>query len=169
MAEPQKNAVAEQKQTHIFIRNNEDRIRGVAKQPRNMPKKIDDLSPKTVLNLMHQHVTFKPGINRLEMSEWESVKKNAEDLLHAKTAESKGKPVLEIVRDEAGNGGYDLISQTFDRELLRDMLEKAPNQDLVAAIQAQLKRISPREGLDGTPIADAMSPLINKQRAEGHR
>lgn len=151
--------------SHVFIRNNEDRVRGIS-LPARGAKDLKSMDPKATLQMVHQDVTLKPGINRIDARLWTAARPHAALLLKTTTKESKGRPVLEEIAEPGSKQSS--ISEIFDRELLRDMLEQA-DSETAPFIQAQLKRISPKEGLDGEPIVDAMGPAIAKARAEGKR
>lgn len=130
----------------ILVKNNEARVHGLA-----MPGK-----PGEVL-------TLKPGVNEIDAALWAKVSTDEINKWRLSPGSlSKGVAVFEVVARDAKRGPTEaLIAETFDRDLLKRWLESASG-NLVAAIQAQLARISPSS--DERAVNEAFEPERARER-----
>lgn len=136
-----------QQPQHVFIRNNEPRVHGLA--------------------LKGGRLDLKPGINRVERSDWDKVKDDDLTKFRLRRGSlSPGMAIFEVVDGPEKKLTSALVSETFDRELLRSWLETEKDPSVVAAIQAQLARIAPAAA-NTAPIAEGMEPETAKAAAAG--
>jgi hypothetical protein len=140
--------MAENKQQsqYIFIRNNEPRIHGLA--------------------FCGGRLDLKPGINRVERTVWDKVKGDSINKFRlSRGSLGPGRAVFEELDGPEKGLTTSLISDTYDRELLRKWLESERSPETVRAIQAQLARIAPAAP-NVAPIVPGMEPEHAKQQAE---
>ena len=135
-----------QQSQHVFIRNNEPRVHGLAYQGGCL--------------------ALKPGINRVERAEWDRVKDDEITKFRLRRGSlAPGQAVFEVLDGPEKKLGVALIADTFDRELLRSWLETERSPELVSAIQAQLARIAPATA-NTAPIVDGMEPERARSEAK---
>lgn len=134
-----------QQSQHVFIRNNEPRVHGLA--------------------FKGGRLDLKPGINRVERVAWDKVKDDDLTKFRLRRGSlSAGQAIFEVVDGPEKKLTSALVAETFDRELLRSWLETEKDPSVIAAIQAQLARIAPAAP-NTAPIAEGMEPESAKEAA----
>jgi len=135
-----------QQSQHVFIRNNEPRVHGLAYQGGRLD--------------------LKPGVNRVERAEWDRVKDDEINKFRLRRGSfAPGQAIFEVLDGPEKKLGVSLIADTFDRELLRSWLETERSPELVSAIQAQIARIAPAIA-NTAPIVDGMEPERARSEAK---
>lgn len=143
MADPKNDPKNDPKTSHIYVRNNEPRVHGLAYQGGCL--------------------ALKPGVNRVERAEWDKVKDDEINKFRLRRGSlAPGQAIFEVLDGPEKKLGVALVADTFDRELLHSWLETERSPELVSAIQAQLARIAPAAA-NTAPIVEGMEP----ERAKG--